>query len=266
MMSHYSLLRHSSESWNPAREAPLKKFLFKKGWIPACAGITLLGVLLNFSPAQAQEMRAVRTVTVTGQAERRMVPDEAHVYVNVNAQQAKLAAAKTEHDKKLKNLLALAKDLGIEDKYLRTDNSSVQPEYDYNSGKRILRGYVVSSRLDMTVKKTDSVGVLLEKLAAGGFDDTNLSYNFSDAKKISDELLAEAIRNARAKADRMAAAAGTSVGRVFSLNENGVSMPRPPMPMMRMQAMAVADTAAVAPPTGEEAITANVTVSYELKD
>ncbi len=226
----------------------------------------LLAALLISAPAFAQQaMTMPRVITVNGEAKRQVVPDEAHVYVNVNAKNAKLAVAKAEHDKKLKALLALAKGFDIEDKHLKTQHSSVQPEYDYVDGKQKFRGYSVNSGVDVTIKKTDIIGDMMEKLAAGGFDETSMNYTVSDMDKIRDEIITDAIKNARAKAERMAEAAGASIARVYSINEGGVNFPQPPMPMMAMRAEMAMDKS-VAPPAGEQEVNANVTVSYELKD
>ena len=209
-----------------------------------------------------------RVITVNGEAKRAVVPDEAHVYVAVQAKSAKLANAKAEHDKKLKSLLKLAGDMGIEEKYRKTQHSSVHPEYDYIDGRQKFRGYMVSSAIDLTVKKTETIGDLMEKLAAGGFEQTSFNYTVSNMEAVRDAIIADAIKNARGKAERMSAAAGAEIKRVYSISEGGVNFPQP-VPMMAMAMRGGADMAmekAVAPPAGEQEINANVTVSFELKE
>jgi hypothetical protein len=69
---------------------------------------------------------------------------------------------------------------------------------------------------------------------------------------------AQAIADARARAETYAKAAGVSLGPILSISEGGG--PVPPRPMYRMAAMA-ADTQ-IAP--GEQSITADVSVVWEI--
>lgn len=255
------------------------------------AGIALISVAvvayIIYLPSWTKH--EIRTVTVSGHAEKKLVPDEAHLQVNLNSMKPKIAEAKASHDEKLRALLALAKDAGVEDKKVRTESSTVQPIYEYVNPpitasmpnpqpKREFKGYRVQTLLDMTVVDTSKVGVLMEKITQAGFEkDANtewgnlldLNYQVSEPEKKRDELLAEAIAAARTKAERMASAAGSSVVGVQSINEGQVSpyqpMPRMMMAKAAMMAEASADMAPVTPPSGEENLQASVSVVFELK-
>lgn len=227
--------------------------------------------------AMAADLVPQRMITVNGMAERKIVPDEAHVNVNVSGLDAKLDTAKAQHDKKLKDVIAIAKANGVDEKQIKTQNSSIQPQYTYENNKRNFKGYQVQTALDITVKDTAKLGDIVEKLSAAKLETggsewqnvLNVTYTLSNPDKVRDELLADAIKNARAKAERMAGAADASIGKVIAINEAGTpSMVFPPMPMVRAMAMKggaeMASDAAMAPPAGEQQVNANVTVSFEL--
>lgn len=225
----------------------------------------------------------VRTITVSGMAQRKVVPNEAHIQVNLNSLAMKLADAKTAHDKKLAKLMGIVKGEGIDEKKVRTENSNIQPLYDYRNDPktgqnvRVFKGYRAQTNLDITVTESSKVGPLTDKITSAGFEDgastewgnlINLDYRIANPEQISDELLAQAIANAREKADRMASAAGASIDRVYQVNEGGAPVFAPhPVPMMAMAKMesAGAADAAYAPPAGEQNVQANVTVTFELK-
>lgn len=231
--------------------------------------------LLLSTTAHAAEMMPVRSITVTGNAERTIVPDEAHLEVNLNSLNAKMAEAKADHDKKLRQLLDITGKAGIDKGKVKTTSSSTQPQYDYANGQRQFRGYRVQTQLDITVADTSKVADLMEKISAAGFEKgastewgnlLDLNYQISDPKKITDELNLDAIKNARSKAEKMADAAGASLGDVYQITEGSApqfDFPRP-MPMM-MAKSALAEAAPVAPPTGEQKINTTVTVTFELK-
>jgi len=247
-------------------------------FIPA---VLLASSLLASSALAQQQFVAIRSVTVSGLAERKVVPDEAHINVNLNAQDKDMARARTLHQTKLSKLMMLVKDAGINERKVSTQSSSIQPIYTYrNDGtgnsKRVFEGYRVQTGLDITVEDTAKLGSLMDKIASAGFEQgantewgnlLNVYYTVSNPTKIRDEMLAEAIANAKAKAERMADASGASLGSVYQINENGTPQFRPVMAAAPRAMMMKADAAMMeaAPPAGEQELQSNVTVTYELK-
>ncbi len=247
----------------------------------------LLGTaLLSAAPAiAAEELAPIRSITVNGIAERKVVPDEAHLTVNLNALAMKMGDAKAAHDAKLEKLLAIVKGEGVDSKKIRTQSTSVEPVYSYvtdpatHQNNRHFDGYRMSSGIDITVADTAKLGTLLDKVTNADLDKgnapewgnlVNLYYTISNPDKLRDELLAEAIANAKAKADNMSAAAGTAVGRVYEIREGGTPGFTPVVMPMMARAMAASapmamDKATMAPPAGEQQISASVTITYELK-
>ena len=229
---------------------------------------------ITSSAFAADTLVPVRQVTVTGSADRKVTPDVAHVNVTINGNNLKVEAAKAEHDKKLQNVIAIAKAEGIDEAHIKTQNSSIQPQYTYENNKRIFKGYSVQTSLDIKVKKIESLGALLDKLTSAKIESSapewqnllSVSYSIDSPDKIRDEMLAEAIKNARSKAEKMAAAAGTSIGRVLTMNEgNTPSFEMRPMPMMARASMdGVSAKSAVTPPPGEQEVNASVSVTFEL--
>jgi uncharacterized protein YggE len=244
----------------------------------AMLAMTFLLTMVAASIAHAADGAPVRSITTTGVAERKVVPDEAHVNVNIGASNKVLATAKAENDKKIAEVMAIAKKIGIDDAQIRTDNASIQPQYSWENNKQTFKGYRAQTSLDITVKKTELLGDLVDKLSNAGLEAgngqewgnlLNVNYAISNPDKIRDEMLVDAIKNARSKATNMAAAAGGSVGNVIQINEGAApsfNFARP-MPMMMARAeMSSADgVAAMAPPAGEQTVNANVTVIFELK-
>lgn len=243
----------------------------------------LLAATLLSSPVLAQEMRAIRSITVNGMAERKVVPDEAHITVNLNAQDKDMAKARASHQQKLTKLMDLVKKAGIDEKKVATQSSNIQPVYTYvndakGNSQRVFQGYRVQTNLDITVPDTSKLGGLMDSISNAGFEQgantewgnlLSVYYTLSKPDQIRDEMLVQAIANAKAKAARMASAAGADLGGVYSINENGTPQFQPvyaaaPRAMMMKAEMADA-SAGMAPPAGEQNVQSNVTVTYELK-
>lgn len=241
-----------------------------------------VAAVLLATSANAQEFAAVRTISVTGMAERKIVPDEAHLTVNLNSQEVQLANAKAAHDAKLAKLMAIVRGAGIEEKKVATQSSSTQPIYEYvndaqGRSQRLFKGYRVQTSLDVTVSDTARLADLMDQISGAGFEKgantewgnlMNMYYTVSNPEQIKEEMLIDAIANAKAKANRMAIAAGASLSRVHQITEGGAPMFEPrPMPMMAMAkgGMAMDSEAAIAPPAGEQELQSTVTVVYEIQ-
>jgi hypothetical protein len=241
----------------------------------------LLATALLATPAFAADMAPIRSITVNGLAQRKVVPDEAHIQVNLNSQDKDMKAARAAHDKKLAKLMEIVKSAGIDEKKVRSQYSNVQPIYTYvndtkGASQRVFQGYRVQTSVDVTVSDTAKLSGLIESIGNAGFEQgantewgdlLSVNYQLSNPDKIRDEMLALAIANAKEKADRMAGAAGASLGNVYSINEGGTPQFQPimaPRPML-MKADMAASAPAMAPPAGEQQVESNVTVTYELK-
>jgi len=238
-----------------------------------------LAMALAVSPAFAQEMKPVRSITVTGQAQSKVVPDEAHIVINLNAQNKALAPARQAHDQKLMKLMGIIKKAGIDEKKIRTQSSTMQPVYNYTNGQRDFQGYRVQTQLDITLGDTAKLAGLIDDISAAEFEkDANLEwgnlinmyYNISNPEKLRAELLiaAAAVANAKAKAESLASASGAVLGAVYQITEGNTPQFRP---MVRNAVLAAPSmgsangAAAVAPPAGEQDIESTVTVTYEIK-
>ena len=202
-------------------------------------------------------------ITVVGTATREVEPDRATLSVGVTTERANPAEAMNENAKAAKAIVDAIEATGVERRDIRTSTLSLSPVYTQGSATTpsIIRSYRASNQVSVTLRKIDAVGALIGKLAEKGV--TNISgpsFEVSSADKIVDELRAEAAKNARRKAEMLAAALDVKVGRVLDVRTGDapVEMARP-----RMMAM---KAAAVAPPIegGTQTLGADVTVSFEI--
>ena len=248
-------------------------------WV--AASLALLAMTWGQAAHAQQTFAPIRSITVSGLAERKVVPDEAHITVNLNAQDKDLAKARSAHQAKLAKLMKIVADAGIDERKVATRSSSLQPIYTYRNengqSQRVFEGYRAQTELDVTVGDTKKLGALMDKIASAGFEQgantewgslMSVYYTLSDPDTLRDEMLVQAIGNAKAKAQRMASAAGASLGNVYQINENGTPQFQPMLaPMMARAELASAADAKMqsAPPAGEQELQSNVTVTYELK-
>jgi uncharacterized protein YggE len=108
----------------------------------------------------------------------------------------------------------------------------------------------------------EKVGEFLDKAVALGVSSfSGLMYESSTQREQERDALAKAAADARSRADVLAKQLGATVGRAMTISESVNN----PSPMVMRGAMMDAASAAAPMMTGELAITAQVTVSFELK-
>jgi uncharacterized protein YggE len=210
-------------------------------------------------PAWAADLR---TISITGHGEARGRPDIATIQAGVTTNAPTAAAALSANSTRMNAVFAALKKLGVPERNIQTSGFSVFPQYtngDNNAARR-LTGYQVSNTVSVRLEDVDRTGPALDALVAAGANQMNgISFDIAKPEPLLDQARAEAVADARHRAEVYAKAAGVSLGSIQSLNENGSSVP--PRPMYRM-AMMTAEAAPVAP--GEQSLSADVTMVWEI--
>lgn len=269
-------------------DATANKIINATHW-PRMMAATALGVLALFlligTISELKSMRfigsgvtATNTITVTGDGEVFAVPDTATFSVTVQEEAKEVKDAQDTATKKGNDIIAYLKAQGIDEKDIQTTDYSVYPQYDYIQGvctangycppgRQTLRGFQVSQTLTVKVRDTKKAGDLLSGVGSlGATQVSGLSFTIDDQDGLEAQARDKAIAKAKAKADVLARSLGVSIVRVVGFSENGN------YPIYYAKTMAVgmggADSA-VAPspeiPTGQNKITSNVNVTYEIK-
>jgi uncharacterized protein YggE len=114
--------------------------------------------------------------------------------------------------------------LGIEKKEIKTENLSVRPIYRPEENRReILAAYEVENILTIHIRNLDALGAILDAaLAAGANKLSGVRFAASGAAALQKELLREAVRDGREKADIVAQSANRRAGALLRAEVNGV--------------------------------------------
>jgi uncharacterized protein YggE len=180
-----------------------------------------LAVLLATSPrALAEDKPEPRLVTVAGEAEVSVAPDEVVFDLTVSTFNKELRVAKSQTDERLKNLIALAKRYGVADADTQTDYINLTPRYRGDNEARTLLGYSVRKDLVITLRDvTRAEGLLSELLDSGVTRINTVSFRSSQMRKYRDQARDMAMRAAREKAAALAGAVGQKIGKAYTIEE-----------------------------------------------
>src|SRR5271156_3800895 len=122
--------------------------------------LILLVCLLPLT-AHAEEKERPPSLTVHGEAVIKLAPDQVTLPVTVRDESVNLRTAKERHDEKLRALLKLAADAGIPKDKIRTNYTSVNPQYDISNdttGRPRLKGYEVQTSVEFTLTDIGKLG------------------------------------------------------------------------------------------------------------
>lgn len=249
--------------------------------------IAALGVFLVVMTISAlKELRfigsgvaATNTISVTGEGEVFAVPDLATFSVAVQETAKDVQTAQTTATKKNNDIVAYLKSAGVEDRDIQTSEYNIYPQYEYSReictstycgpGKQTLTGYQVSQTLTVKVRKTDKAGEILAGVGSKGATNVSgLSFTIDDEDALQAEARGKAIADAKTKADELAKQLGVHVVRIVGFSENGnypMYYAKAEMSLQAADARGSAANPAPALPTGENKITSNVSVTYEIR-
>jgi hypothetical protein len=233
--------------------------------LAAVAGFCLIIAAAPLASAQAAD--PTRTITVNGTGEAKAVPDQAQLSAGVTTTATTAAAALAENARKMNGVFATLKRLGVPDKWIQTSNFSVTPQYPpYNqnaTGPQRIVGYQVSNEVDVTLDDVKKLGPALDALVGSGANQINsVGFSIRDPAALLATARAAAIADALKRAQTYTHAAGVGLGSVVSIQEGTIE---PPRPMYRMQAVAMAPADVTPTAAGEQSVTANVTMVFELR-
>src|SRR5215207_4767118 len=178
-------------------------------------------LLLSFAAyAPAQEKPQQRHVTVGGEAEVKVAPDEVVFDVTLAAFSKELKTAKAEVDGRLKGLIGLARKHGVAESDTQTDYVKVEPRFKSGNDTKTFLGYWVRKDLVFTLRDVKRAeGLLSELLDFGVWRINSISFSTSQMRKYRDQARAMAMKAAQEKAAALAGAVGQKIGKAITIEE-----------------------------------------------
>ena len=169
----------------------------------------------------AVEQQEPRLITVTGDAEVRVVPDEVILTLGVETWNKELNIAKRENDERTKRIVDVAKKHRIEDKHIQTDYLSIEPRYKNSYEHRKFIGYFVRKSIVRTLRDiSEFESVLSDVLEAGANYVHGVQFRTTELRRHRDGARSLAIKAAEEKADALARELGQKVGDPYKIQEN----------------------------------------------
>ena len=229
----------------------------------------LAAALLAMFPLQPAFAMEPPVLSVQGTGQARLAPDQAGLSLSVVTEGQSAQEVQAENARKMQAVTEAVKGLGVEDRFIRTSNISMQPRYDYKNGERKLKGYTATNTLRIEVKDLSKLGRIIDRsLNAGANKVDALEFGLQAPERLQQLALRNAVADARSKAEVIAGALGKRiVGLRQVAEENSGYMPRSYAMPLLAAAKADNEMAAETPVSpGELELSATVHIDFILSE
>jgi uncharacterized protein YggE len=198
----------------------------------------------------------MRTVTVSGHGESRVVPDSAVVRVAAVQRSSGVAEALAGADSAARQVVATAREHTTAER-VGTTGVQIWPTHDERG---VPSGYEATHSLTIRCPDVDAAGAVLTALAESVADRLRVegvSLEVSDRSGAESAAREAAYADAVARGTHLAQLAGAALGDPQDVAEGGVMSGTP-----RLAKAVAMDAAALEP--GEQSVSASVTVTFQL--
>jgi uncharacterized protein YggE len=236
--------------------------------------LIVLGAIVGFFCSDRNDNRSdvqKDTIVVSGKGELTVKPDIATVSFGVMEENMDVSKATDGVNTKIAKIVENLKADGVDEKDIKTTGYDIYPRYNYintqvypSNGTQVLAGYDVTQSIEVKIRDLTKAGKIVTDL--GTLSITNMSGLTFTEDKYDDLVLQardQAIADARAEATRLAKSLGVRLNKIVGYSEGGNPTP------VFYNAMAAGVSMKSAPeavlPTGENKITSNVSITYEIK-
>ena len=161
--------------------------------------VIALAALMGISgmAAQANELPDGPHIVTSGTASVDAVPDIATLAIEVNVAAKDAATAKKQADERVAQYISFLELNQIAKKDISSANLRTQPDYDYQDGKSILKGYRAVRTVEVTLRQLDKLNSLLDGALKAGLNEIrSVSLGVAQPDAYKDKARKAAIDNA----------------------------------------------------------------------
>ncbi len=231
-----------------------------------------IAALACLLPTAALAAPEPRLITVTGDADVRVPPDEVNITLGVEASDKDISAAARKNAEQVKQLVSMAHDFKIDAKDIGTDELTLDKQVEYVNGKNQFKDFVARRTVSLRLKDLRRFeDLLIAAMKGGATSIQGVQFCTSKLRKHRDEARVQALKAAAEKAGDMARTLGQRVGKPHAITENAdgwsaTSGARGGLYGNAQNTVQVAGSAAGdSPAVGLITINAKITVAFELE-
>lgn len=225
----------------------------------------LILIMMFITASQAQEVKPIPQIAVSGEGKVKAVPDQAFISVTVETKGTNATNVKKQNDETVEKVIQFIKKSKLPKEDVQTKRISLNPQYDWEKKKHT---YNATQTIEILLKDLSQYDELMDGLVDAGINRINsVEFKTSKLTQYQSEARKLAMKEAKQKAEDYVSVLGQKVGKALTITDNSQTYFPQPMYEARMMKTAMADesmpreTLAI----GEINIIANVNVSFILE-
>jgi len=189
-------------------------------WVPTIAGISLIIASTIWAMAFYKSKTLDDYLSVTGSASTQIVSDNAK-FSGDFSRIVKISALKSGYDQMAKDLVlvkSFLKAQGIDEKGVTISTVSMMENYNYNNNSvQTEKEYTLRQQVEISMNDANKITSLAQSTQAlinkGVIFNTNpVEYYYTKLPELRVSLLSDAVKDAKARAEKLAESSGKSVG------------------------------------------------------
>ncbi len=186
------------------------------------AAVTLLALVVSACGVVPSSSAPARSLSVAGSGTANLVPDIAYIYLGVHTELPSASEAVTANNAQTQKMIEALTAFGIDAKDIRTTSFSIYPfdRYDPLTGTPTgEKYYSVDNTVYVTIRDLSKLGDLLDTVVGAGANTVNsIQFDVADKDSALKQARADALADAKAKAEELSAVAGVSLGEIQTIS------------------------------------------------
>ena len=220
-------------------------------------------LIFGFNSTASAEER-IPVISVNGEGVVEVAPDRATISLGVVTRDKNAAKVQADNSKIASDIIKAVTALGIDKKNIRTGNYSFHQYFRNDNNRRIADGYEANNSVTVIVDDLNLVGKVIDAALVNGANNVDsLEFGVRNKSNLQNDAIRLAVRDARAKAEVVAAELGKNIIGVLNISVNSgyISAPRANKMMMDMAAIESVETPVE---SGTLSCSASVHVEFEI--
>lgn len=232
----------------------------------AIALFAIGGLYVTMSGSSAAEDEATK-INVGGSATISTDPDEVAVYLKIETLYDDASTSQSENADIYEQVKAALLAQGVDEEDMKTTyyNLDLDEEWNWETNEYEEQGYKTIHKIKVISSDVDSAGELVDAAVDAGATVDYVTFQLSDEvrEELEDQLLGEAVEDARNKAENMAGAAGMALGKLVSADYGTPTYYSSSYYGYELAAMSIADSSGTSLSSGSIEVSVAVTTSFE---
>lgn len=209
---------------------------------------------------------AVPQISVFGVSEKSVVPDEMRWNLQVNTSGVSVEEVASAHLNDVSDVLALLDEMKIAEATTVTSRMQIRENWQYKNNSRVRDGYIAGTQISFVMKDLKKYVPMWTKLSTfTSLQIESVNFALSRQQIVQNELQTLALKDAKKRAERLAAVLGVNIGTPLLIEADAPLLPLNGRmaPMQFEKVYSDSSKKVVAP--GEQLVRSSIHVIFSLE-